>query len=317
MKVLILRFSSIGDIVLTSPVIRCLKKQIEGAEVHYFTKAKFSATLSDNPYIDKLWLLDNNENEIIAQLKHEKFDIVLDLHNNIRTLKIKSALGNVKKYTVNKNNIKKWLMVNLKLKLKCDHIVDRYLATCQKTGVKNDFAGLDFFIKPGTTLDADIASFIDSNKTVGFAIGGTYATKRLPVEKIEQLIQNSPDPIILLGDHNDSERVKELENKFGNKLLNACGRLSLQQSAFVLEHCKTVISHDSGLMHIAAALKKPVISIWGNTVPEFGMGPYFPVNQTNLHLEAKQVNLNCRPCSKLGYHKCPKGHFNCMMQQEV
>lgn len=318
MKFLVLRFSSIGDIVLTSPVIRCLHQQFPEAEIHYFTKDKFASLLSHNPYINKLWLLDKeNENEIIRQLKQEQFDCILDLHNNLRTLKIKWKLRGAKKYSVNKNNVKKWLMVNLKLKLVCSHIVERYLATGKKLNVQNDGKGLDFFISPDTALDSKTLAFLEQPDVIAFAVGGTYATKRMPVGKIAEFIAAHNSPVVMLGDNNDNRRVNALEAQFGDKVLNLCGKLNLHQSALVLQKSNKVVSHDSGLMHIAAALKKPVIAIWGNTVPEFGMGPYFPKDQKQLMQGSNQVDLKCRPCSKLGYDQCPKKHFNCMMQQQV
>lgn len=208
-------------------------------------------------------------------------------------------------------------MVRLKMKLVCTHIVERYLATCKSLNVHNDDQGLDFFIAPGTTLDQTTLSFLGQPSVKAFAVGGTYATKRMPVEKIAEFIAAGNSPVVLLGDQNDHNRVHVLETQFGNQILNLCGKLNLHQSALVLQKCNTVVSHDSGLMHIAAALKKPIISVWGNTVPEFGMGPYFPKDHQSLHLSSNEVDLKCRPCSKLGYNQCPKAHFNCMMKQRV
>ncbi|MEQ9415680.1 MAG: glycosyl transferase, partial [Cyclobacteriaceae bacterium] len=127
MKILIIRFSSIGDIVLTTPVIRVLKTQVDNAEIHYATKARFAGLLKENPYVDKLHLLDDKLGLLITDLKREKFDHIIDLHNNLRTRIIKFSLG-VKSSSFNKLNWEKWLMVNLKInKLPSLHIVDRYL----------------------------------------------------------------------------------------------------------------------------------------------------------------------------------------------
>src|SRR6187431_504279 len=127
MKILILRFSSIGDIVLTTPVIRCLKKQLPGVEIHYATKNVFKGILENNPYVNKVHTLSVSTSDLIKELKAEKFDIVIDLHKNLRTTKIKWALG-AKSYSFDKLNIKKWLFVNWKFKVMPDkHIVDRYI----------------------------------------------------------------------------------------------------------------------------------------------------------------------------------------------
>lgn len=128
-KVLVLRFSSIGDIVLTTPVVRNLKQQLSGAEVHYCTKSQFRILLENNPYVDKAFYLDKSLNNLIDELKKENYDYVIDLHNNLRSSIIKWRLGK-KSFTFDKLNLKKWLLVNLKVnKLPSLHIVDRYMAT--------------------------------------------------------------------------------------------------------------------------------------------------------------------------------------------
>ena len=129
MKVLIVRFSSIGDIVLTTPVARCIKTQLENVEDHYATKNQYRSILENNPYIDKIFVLKDNLNELIAELKKENYDVVLDLHNNLRTRILKWKLG-IRSHSFNKLNVEKWLMVNFKInKLPDVHIVDRYLET--------------------------------------------------------------------------------------------------------------------------------------------------------------------------------------------
>ncbi len=300
-KFLILRFSSIGDIVLTTPVIRCLKKQVIGAEVHFATKKGFRSFLEPNPYIDKLHLLDKSDTELIKELKKENFDYVIDLHHNLRTQKIKWALG-VKSYAFDKLNIEKWLLVNLKTnRLPNVHIVDRYLATLKTFGVENDNLGLDYFIP-----EKDHYSDLNLQKPfIAFAIGGQHATKKLPTHRIIELCGLQTQPVVLLGGKEDFETGEEISKATG--AYNLCGKLNLNQSASVVQQAERLITHDTGLMHIAAALKKSIISIWGNTVPEFGMTPY----QTEYEIWENKT-ISCRPCSKIGHKKCPKGHFKCM-----
>ena len=146
MKFLIIRFSSIGDIVLTTPVIRCLKKQVPDAEIHYLTKSTYLQILSSNPYIDKVHYLEQSLQTIIAELKRENFDYIIDLHHNLRSMKVKDALK-VKSYSFDKLNVSKWIYTSFKWNLLPDvHIVDRYMETVADFGVKNDGAGLDYFI---------------------------------------------------------------------------------------------------------------------------------------------------------------------------
>jgi ADP-heptose:LPS heptosyltransferase len=311
MKFLIIRFSSIGDIVLTTPVVRCLKKQAAGAKVHYLTKKSFYPIVQHNPFIDRIHLLEENMNEVVDVLRKEKFDYIIDLHHNLRTLRIKKSLG-VKSFSFNKLNIEKWLMVNLKWnRLPPVHIIDRYLDTLKSFDVKNDGLGLDYFIADNEKVkESDIpASHLAGY--IGIAIGAQHATKKLPVHKLKELCEKLDHPVILLGGKEDYGIAETVASVDAVKIYNACGKFSINESADLVRRAKLIITHDTGLMHIAAAFKKPVISVWGNTIPEFGMYPYYGKYEVrNKKYEVK--GLSCRPCSKIGYDKCPKGHFKCM-----
>lgn len=308
-KILILRFSSIGDIVLTTPVIRCLKQQVPGAEIHFCTKAAYRSLLEGNPYLDKIHVLDKDMPALLMQLKQERFDYVIDLHKNLRTLRIRYSLR-ARSYSFNKLNMAKWLLVQFKInRMPAVHIVDRYLKTTEKLGVKNDQAGLDFFLKASDEISLP-PPFLP-NQFIALSIGGQHATKRLPLAKLVELCDGLKLPIVLLGGKEDREEGERIIARSSHsQIFNACGAYSLKQSAGLLKQSAFVISHDTGLMHIAAAFKKKIYAIWGNTVPELGMYPY---QTEHLNLEVK--GLNCRPCSKLGFNTCPKKHFNCMNQQ--
>ncbi|MBN8701724.1 MAG: glycosyltransferase family 9 protein [Bacteroidetes bacterium] len=306
MKILIIRFSSIGDIVLTTPVIRCLKKQLSDVEIHYLTKKAYVDLVAPNPYVSKVYTLDASLKEVLPSLKAEQYDYVVDLHHNLRSFLVKSSLGK-KSVAFKKLNIEKWLSVNFKLKaLPNTHIVDRYLQTVEKLGVVNDNDGLDFFIQ---TDEKPLLEKLGAvlNRYVVFAIGAKFATKRLPNEKIYSLLTKVNKPIVLIGGKEDVANAASIASKVD--VINLCGLLTLHESAIVLKYANTVLTHDSGMMHIAAALKKKIISIWGNTIPEFGMYPYLPGPASQL-IEVK--NLSCRPCSKIGFNACPKKHFKCM-----
>lgn len=324
MKFLIIRFSSIGDIVLTTPVVRCLKKQIPTAEIHYLTKPSFSAIVAANPYIDKCHYLQKDIKETISTLQEEDFDYVIDLHHNLRTLKVKRALGK-SSFSFNKLNIEKWLLTTFKYnKLPDVHIVDRYLETVSSFGVKNDGAGLDYFISKDEALNISDIPTSHHAGYIGIVIGATYNTKRYPVHKVKELCALVDHPIILLGGKEDYDNACEIASIDPIKIYNACGKFSLNESADIVQKAKLIVSNDTGLMHIAAAFKRPIISLWGNTVPEFGMYPYYGNNYLSRReqtpydiIEIK--NLKCRPCSKIGYKKCPLGHFKCMenIQPEI
>jgi ADP-heptose:LPS heptosyltransferase len=313
-KILVLRFSSIGDIVLTTPVVRALAQQVPGAEVHFATKPSYRGLLEPNPYITKVHCLTGSLGDLVQQLKAERFDYIVDLHNNLRTRLIKLRLG-LKSSSFDKLNWQKWLLVNLKIdKLPRVHIVQRYLAAAAPLGVQDDGRGLDYFIPAGQEVALATLPAPFQRGYVAVAIGAQHATKRLPMEKLVELCQRlAPRPIVLLGGPEDAAVAEALLTAV--RLENApihqgCGRYSLHQSASLLRQAAFVVSHDTGLMHIAAAFGKEIFSVWGNTVPAFGMYPY------KTAFQVLEVNgLSCRPCSKIGYAKCPQGHFKCMREQ--
>lgn len=313
-KILILRFSSIGDIVLTTPVVRCVTQQVPDAEVHYCTKQAFQSILANNPYIDKVHVLKDSLKELVQHLKAENFDYIIDLHNNLRTRVIKAQLGKPSR-SFNKLNYEKWLMVNFKLNRLPDvHIVNRYLDAAAALGVKDDGKGLDYYIPIQDEVDIQTLPAPFQQGYVAFAIGAQHYTKRLPTERIIELCERLQQPVILLGGKEDAATGEEIAAYFESRhttndtrIYNACGKYNLNGSASLVRQAEKVISHDTGLMHIATAFQKDILSVWGNTIPEFGMYPF------RTRYKVLEVHgLSCRPCSKIGYSKCPKGHFKCM-----
>lgn len=309
-KFLIIRFSSIGDIVLTTPVARIIKEQVKDAEVHYVTKKQFASLVSSNPHVDKVHVFEDNLGLLVKALRAEQYNYIIDLHKNLRTFILKLRLLK-RSFSFNKLNIEKWIYVQFKINnLPKVHIVDRYLDTLKKFKVTNDNKGLDFFIDSQNEININALPDDFKNGYVAFVIGAKHTTKQMTVSRIVQLIRLLKYPVILLGGAEDKEKASQIVTQIGGTdVLNACGEYNLQQSASFVKQAKVVITHDTGLMHIAAAFKQNVISIWGNTVPDFGMYPYLPGKD---HFMFQVNNLNCRPCSKLGFNECPKGHFYCM-----
>ncbi len=317
-KILIIRFSSIGDIVLTTPVIRCLRKQLPDAEIHFITKQSFRGIVESNLYIDKIHTLGDSFELMLHELKTEEYDYIIDLHHNLRTLRIKKALKNAKAFSFDKLNVQKFIYTNLKINtLPEKHIVDRNMETVASFGVVNDGLGLDYFIPAKDKLKVEDLPASHMLGYIAIVIGAALNTKKMPLHKLKELCAAIQHPIILLGDKNDSKEGEQIAAIDDIKIYNACGKFNLNESADILRGAKLVITHDTGLMHIAAALQKPIISIWGNTVPSFGMYPYYG-KLSAQHFDIVQVNkLWCRPCSKIGYDKCPRGHFKCMEQINI
>lgn len=309
-KILIIRFSSIGDIVLTTPVIRCIKNQVDGdVELHYLVKKEYYSLLEHNPHLHKIHIISKSTNEVIDDLKEENFDYIIDLHKNLRSSRVKSKLPALS-FTIDKLNWQKWLLVNLKInKLPNVHIVDRYLKAVEFLEVKNDFKGLDYFL-PKELIVPKFLSNLELNQCIVMVLGANHNTKKIPKHKISEFISSQSKTILLIGGKEDAPIGEELENIHDNAI-NCAGKTSLHESAFVIKNCAEVITPDTGMMHIAAAFQKKIVSVWGNTVPEFGMYPYLPKQKDSFKI-IENNNLSCRPCSKIGFDKCPKRHFKCM-----
>lgn len=310
-KILLIRFSSIGDIVLTSPVVRCIKQQLPDAELHVLTKSSYRAIYAANPYINKVYEFKGNMKELIAELRKEHYDFIVDLHRNWRSLRVKMALCRPSA-SFPKLDFRKFLYTKLKLgHLPQVHIVDRYFKAVEKLNVHNDGQGLDFFFNEGDELHFEDLPEAFHEGFVAIVIGGQHATKILPEDKVVEVCNALDYPVILVGGPEDAARGERIKEKVGTYVGNSCGTLTVGQSASLLRLADAVITNDTGMMHIAAALRKPIVSVWGNTVPEFGMYPYLPQGAQPAAI-VENKNLKCRPCHKLGYAKCPKGHFNCM-----
>ena len=301
-KILVIRFSSIGDIVLTTPVIRCIKQQFKDVEIHYLTKKTFEPVLENNPFIDKIFIIENKIDDVIADLRKESYFHIVDLHKNFRSkgviLKLKKSSSSFSKI-----NIKKWLIVNFKISMLPElHIVDRYFQAVDKLGVKNDNKGLDYFIPENDDVDLATLPASFQKGYVGWVIGGKHNTKIYPEDNIISVCEEISKPIILLGGKEDFEKGERIRNETGDNVFNACGKFNINQSASLVMQADKIITNDTGLMHIASAFRKEIISLWGNTIPEFGMYPYMPGDEDkSIILEVK--GLSCRPCSKLGYKK--------------
>lgn len=313
MKILVVRFSSIGDVVLTTPVVRCLAQQLPDTEIHFITKKAFLPVLEGNPYIHRIFTIDKSVKELLPELKAERYDVVIDLHRNVRTMRLKWALGR-RSYAFPKKNIAKWMLTNLKIdRMPAVHVVDRYFETVRPLGVIKDDQPCDFFLAEKDRVE--LPELIASGKFIAVSMGAQFATKQLPLSLMTSVLSEVEMPIVLLGGPTDAERAELLKNALNSSnVIDFCGKLSLRQSAYVLSKASALLTGDTGLMHIATAFRVPVVSVWGNTVPAFGMYPYAQPALYSIH---EVTGLSCRPCSKIGYQVCPRKHFNCMHLQDV
>ena len=314
-KYLVIRFSSIGDIVLTTPVVRHLKKQVEDAEIHFLTKKSYASLLEANPYIDHVHAFDGDMGSCIRSLKKEGFDYVIDLHHNTRSAQIKARIKRMD-FSVKKLNTLKWIYVNFHInKLPDIHMVDRNLDTISTFIDERDPEGLDYFIPEKERVDIAGLPPEFADGYLALAIGAQHETKKLPSESLVAVCEKLDVPVILLGGPEDREVGESIVKPLGKKtILNGCGAYSIHQSASLVEQARVLITHDTGMMHVGAAFGKKIIAIWGNTVPEFGMYPY-RADPASMNFQVP--GLKCRPCSKIGHKHCPKKHFKCMLDQDL
>ena len=321
-KVLIIRFSSIGDIVLASPVIRCVKEQLPNTEVHFLSKKTFKAVTEANPYIDRFYYFSKDFDALLRELRKEKYDYIIDLHKNFRTLKIKKSLK-AKSFTYEKESLSKFLLTKFNINtMSGRHITDRSLDTIIPLGIKDDERGLDYFIP--SNINVSIADLPAPHQFgfIAIVIGASYHTKKLPVGKLQELCTKIDFPIVLIGGKEDAAHGVEIEKISPIQIYNACGKFSLNESAWLVKQSKLVISHDTGFQYIACAFNKKVLAIWGGTSPKLDVEPYYgkkqlPFSDEKMYYNFLVPNLNCQPCSNFGTKKCPKGHFKCMKNQDI
>lgn len=312
MRLLFIRFSAIGDIVLASPAFRCAKEQLPGVEIHLVTKHSMRAVTEANPYVDHFHYLAGDFGALITELKAYKFDYIIDLHKNLRSFRIRAALG-VPVFAYDKLSVEKFLLTKFQINRMPDrHISLRSVDALASLGVVYDGKGLDYFIPEKVQVPA-----LFSAGYVALVIGASFATKKLSLDSLKQLVKLIPHPIVLIGGPEEKADGAELAMLDPDRIVNTCGTYTLHESAALVRDARIVISHDTGMLYIACAFEKNVIAIWGATSPALQVEPLMPENAKTRVFQAIVPNLTCQPCSNFGTKTCPKGHFNCMNQQDL
>lgn len=306
-RVLVIRFSSIGDIVLCSPVLRNLKTQFPNIQIDVLTKEGFASVWKNNPFIDRLLIWEDPESR--RTWKNEHYDVIIDLHNNLRSKQVKWIRWDCPNISFSKENFKKMGLVWTKSNtFSATPINTRYDNLLNSIGISTDNLGLDFY-----GIDALPDNINLPDRYYAIALGGSYKTKQVPIAKYLEFLrtQKGDIPFVLLGGKADVSSAQQIKSEFPDLCIDFCGILSLGASANIVSRCIVLISGDTGLAHIAAALGKSVLWMWGSTSPKLGMlSPQKPNGGEMISMEVQ--GLKCRPCSKLGYSECPKEHFKCM-----
>ncbi|MFM7006141.1 MAG: glycosyltransferase family 9 protein [Flavobacteriales bacterium] len=317
-KILLVRFSSIGDIVLTFPVAAAIKSLYPNCQVDYVTKPQFRTLLEACPEIDNVFTLSGTIQQLRKEINLKQYDAILDLHHNLRT-RLLLLCEFSKVYRFPKNNFQKWKLTAFKIfPKKRRHVVERYLSTLADVVTNWPLAavGNPYFIPSTAQFDINARFNVVPKSYVALAIGAQFATKRLPTDLLIKLVDKLTFPVLLLGgpeDVNVAEKIVAETAK--TNVYSAAGKCAIHESAWLVKNAIALITHDTGLMHIGASFDLPLHVIWGNTIRDFGMYPYRPEQEEVFQYEV--TDLSCRPCSKIGYQSCPKGHFDCMRKQDL
>jgi len=289
LKILVIRLSSIGDIILITPVIRCLKSQLN-AEIDFLTKSQYKDLLASNENIDRIFSFDQKNKETIETLRSNNYHLVIDLQNNFRSFKIRFFLG-IKSYVFSKENFKRHLLIYFGVNLLNNHIVDRYFKTVKKLNIFNDNKGIDYRLINPLKIDFDT-----DQDYIAWCVGGAHNKKQLSATQIYNVISRIDIPVVLLGADKDQQISSEVIKKSANNVYDFCGKTSIDDSAHLMKLSKLVLTNDTGMMHIACAFNVPIISFWGCTKPSLGFSPYM-ANDTSVKII---TGVSKRPCSKHG-----------------
>jgi lipopolysaccharide heptosyltransferase II len=331
-KILIIRFSSIGDIVLASPLIRILHKRFPASQIDFIVQKQYAELLRYHPDLNFIHEFDTEGGfselcRLAGKIRNEKYDLIIDIHNSLRSRFIRYLSNAVKVAVINKRIIARTILVKTKKNYYRDlvSVADRYIEPVKTYGVENDANGLEVFIPDGTVsqlsekmLDLKLDTF---ENIIGLCPSAKHPTKRWPEERFIELgirlTHKLKARIVIFGGRNDTALCAAIADGINRKsegecAANYCGQFSLLETAAAIKLCGIIVTNDSGLMHIAAAMRRKVVAIFGSTVCEFG---FFPVGTENIIVERK--GLYCRPCSHIGRGCCPEGHFRCMNEISV
>jgi len=317
MKILIIRFSSLGDVLLTTPIVRSIRKNYPSAEIHFLTKKQFTPILENNPYINKIIEYDSQTDKfknIIKKIARNQYDLIIDLQSKLNSFLIKLFTGNSKHVTYNKRHFYRWRLTHESLSKNLAPIkstVYLYASVLDKLGIKLDDEKLDIFLPENQDEIYSVFNIPNSAFRISISPGATHFTKQYPADYYSQLVDMITDKlnaqIILLGSKNEKKLTAQISNGCKKKILDLAGETDIMDMAIIIKNSELFISGDCGPMHIAAALNIPQIAIFGPTHPKLGFAPI------NTNAVIIQKDLPCRPCSLHGREKCPKTHFKCIM----
>jgi len=321
-KILVIRLSSIGDIILATPLLRSLRESFPEARITFLIKKQYEELLVVSPYIDHLIAFDTLQgfkglNMLRNRLRDEKFDLFLDIHKNWRSRYLRLGIKAKKTTTYSKQLFNRTLLINLKINLyrRIKPVYERYFESVGKLSIQYDGRGTEIHFSPEKVVKAQdmltSAGYSYNSPLVIICPSATYNNKKWKpegfIETARHLISEKSVFVVVHGGKGDMELCSDIAARIGSGAVSLAGQLSLAESAALLSLSTLVIANDSGLLHLAQSQKKPVVGIYGPTTRELG---YFPVNMQSAVIE---TTVTCRPCTHNGLNYCPKKHFKCML----
>ena len=309
-KILVIRLSSLGDIVLTQSAVQAVRNEFPKAQIHYLTKRAFAPIVNMFNCVDEIHYWEDKKT-LLIKLRKLKFDLVIDLHSKLNTFIIKSFINAKQISTYNKEHLLRRQIVKKRTNMVISSTVELYFTALSKIGIMSEVSNPKLF--PAKDTEMPTAFTTNKNtKYIGLFPGALHKTKQYPIKQLAELIDSVPTKwnyqFIIFGSKAEKDLADELNILTKTKITNLCGELDLQQLVTAIDKMDVVISNDSGPMHIAAALSKPQIAIFAATHPKLG---FAPMNKKAIILSA---DLQCQPCSLHGSKACPLDHFNCMKQ---
>lgn len=322
-RIVIFRLSSIGDIILSSALIRTVRKQYPDAQIDFVVKKQFASLVQYNPHINTVYTINREDGLVglktLAQkLRNQQYDVFLDIHKNFRSVYVRMRCGAKQTYIYRKNVIKRSLLIGFGLDLykPARPVYQRFIDAAKPIGVEDDGMGTEFFVPQHKQkiVDELIAEQnMQQKRIVVLCPGASFKNKQwLPegfTEVANRLCDNEKNAVVVIGGKAEYEVGEHIRAQSGWRVHNFCGNFDLLESAALIERASVVCANDTGMLHLAEALKIPVVGIYGPTVRQFG---FYPLLSSSKVVEVE--DLKCRPCTKMGMNHCPKKHFNCMRQ---
>jgi len=323
-RVLVIRLSALGDILLTTPVLRLLRAHCPGARLDFLTRATYEDLLGANPCVDRVLLFDPRQGlrQTLHALRQTRYDLVVDLHRTLRSRLLCRGLLAQRRLTYAKRSVRRAFLVHLGWNTlrAVTPVPELYAAPLRRVGITAPLPPLEMHLTPTSqdTMRTYVRQALPHSvgqPLLAVAPGARWPTKRWPVERFaavaQGLAQAQRAAVVVLGGAEDVALAQELCRRLRVPALDSTGKLSLMHTAALLQQCRLLLSNDSGLMHMATALQVPVVAIFGPTVQEFGFYPF------QARAQVISTDLPCRPCSTKGSARCPRGHHQCMHQVTV